>query len=428
MASRRLQSSCDDSAVFKVSNNLRVDIELTNELSELLDRQRNEALETLFPPGASLENILTRLLSTDSMVSSTSTCAAFNQSQRQISAIGYRCIGFGQCGLVFERPGRAYVVKLAKPAYKEGLWSDFQAHLNVRQAFCRESNPECRVPQLFSFAPDSSIEWWNENIQFFPDISDLVPLPTMALITERILPLPKVVRQALIHQYCPPHLQTAASANPTNRDCLARLYLGSRRARPELLSPNFTLRNFNLHLDQMLELNLPVFLYAAAMGEAMAIIHWAAHVDGFDIEFVLGSDANAGTSYNKDIFLNLDLATEQASCMSSIKDLDAAMRANFKRRTTSMWVLDFNLCHIWREDCAWENPDGLISHLVYSFFQNDPYYPRPADQDLWQKFSAAYRLKADQILAVPETDQRLVCLPGRFLDACISHEQGSLLT
>lgn len=88
------------------------------------------------------------------------------------------------------------------------------------------------------------------------------------------------------------------------------------------------------------------------------------------------------------------------------------MRANFKHRTTSVWDLDFKLCHIWREDFAWEISDGLISHIVYSFFQNDPYYPRPADQDLWQSFSAAYRLKVNQILAVPGKDQRPVCLPS----------------
>ncbi|KAJ5190593.1 zinc finger protein-domain-containing protein [Penicillium cinerascens] len=154
--------------------------------------------------------------------------------------------------------------------------------------------------------------------------------------------------------------------NPTNRECLTRLYLGSRRTQPELPSPNFTLRNFNLHLDQMLEVNPPALFYAGAMGEALAIIHWAAHVDGFDIEFVLGSEGDSGTSYTKDIFLSLDLTPDQISCICSSKDLDAAIRINFEHRTTRMWVLDFNLCHIWNEEIAWENPVGFISHLVYT--------------------------------------------------------------
>ena len=88
----------------------------------------------------------------------------------------------------------------------------------------------------------------------------------------------------------------------------------------------------------------------------------------------------------KNIFLSLDLTPDQVPCMSSSKYLDAAIRTNFGHRTTHMWVLDINLCHIWHEEIAWENPDGLISHLVYTFFHNGPYYPRPTDQDLWQQF------------------------------------------
>lgn len=86
----------------------------------------------------------------------------------------------------------------------------------------------------------------------------------------------------------------------------------------------------------MLELNLPVLFYTGAMGEALAIIHWAAHVDGFDIEFVLSSEGDAGTSYTKDILLSLDLTPDQVSCVSSSKDLDAAIRTNFEHRTTRM--------------------------------------------------------------------------------------------
>ncbi|KAJ5540505.1 zinc finger protein-domain-containing protein [Penicillium frequentans] len=47
--------------------------------------------------------------------------------------VGYRAIGFGQCGIVFERPGRGFVLKVAKPSYEDSLWADFKAHSIVRQ-------------------------------------------------------------------------------------------------------------------------------------------------------------------------------------------------------------------------------------------------------------------------------------------------------
>ncbi|PHH86803.1 hypothetical protein CDD83_9740 [Cordyceps sp. RAO-2017] len=36
--------------------------------------------------------------------------------------------------------------------------------------------------------------------------------------------------------------------------------------------------------------NLPVHEYARDMGEALAIMHWAAHINAYDVEFVMGSE------------------------------------------------------------------------------------------------------------------------------------------
>lgn len=282
------------------------------------------------------------------------------------------------------------------------------------------------VPKLFSWVPETNTEWWDKNRLLFPEISGVLPLPTPALITEHILPLPRIARQALIERYCPPEFQASVRADPTNRDCLARLYLGSRRQRPDLLSPNFTLRDFNLHLDQILELELPVVLFARAMGEALAIIHWAAHVDGYDIEFVLGSEGDTGTGYSEDISVSLELTPESVLAMSSHEDLDTQMRTKFKQSTTRVWVLDFNLCHVWPEEIGLNEPDALISHLVKAFFDNDPYYPRPrregdTERELWDAFTTTYCQTAEQIMRVAGKDQRLVDLPGKFINACVSY-------
>ncbi len=55
-------------------------------------------------------------------------------------------------------------------------------------------------------------------------------------------------------------------------------------------APNVSLRNFNFHINHMRDLNLPVHEYTRDMGEALAILHWAAHVNACDIEFVVGSE------------------------------------------------------------------------------------------------------------------------------------------
>lgn len=146
--------------------------------------------------------------------------------------VGYRTIGFGQCGVVFERSGRGFVLKVAKPSYKDSLWADFKAHFNVRQAFEQQGKEkliECRVPRLYSYVAKDNDKWWNESHPLFSTTHESVSLPAMTLISQRILPLPKIARDILINKYCPDTARDFAAKSPTNRDCLARVYLGRRR-------------------------------------------------------------------------------------------------------------------------------------------------------------------------------------------------------
>lgn len=46
--------------------------------------------------------------------------------------------------------------------------------------------------------------------------------------SERIPPLSRVARQILIKRYCPTEIQNTVRTDPTNSDCLVRIYLGSR--------------------------------------------------------------------------------------------------------------------------------------------------------------------------------------------------------
>ncbi|KAJ5919135.1 zinc finger protein-domain-containing protein [Penicillium verhagenii] len=432
--SRSKQSSSFEDSPISFGSSFVADMDLTNQLSAVLDREHNDTvvqelnlLDATLPP----DKILRKVLSPDSFTRTASSFACLQQGQQlPTSVVGYRTIGFGQCGLVFERPGRGYVPKVAKPSYEDGLWADFKAHYSINQAFLKYQTSdrviECRVPKLFSYITKEHQGWWNESRPVFTTIHNSLSLPAPVLISQRILPLPKVAREALVAKYCPESSQALVKANPTNRDCLARVYLGRRRI-TTAPSANFTLRNFNLHLDQMVELGLPVQKMAGAIGEALAIVHWAAHVDGYDIEFVLGSEGY--TTYTRDLSTVLNLSAEQVAALPPQTDIESMISGKLKHRITRLWMLDFNLCNMWDENAAFSSPGALISQLVISFFENDPYYPLPLmecdlDQELWAIFTAQYIQTAAQVLT--GKDPRLAALPLKFIDDCIERERDNI--
>ncbi|KAI8711583.1 DUF3669 domain-containing protein [Fusarium sp. LHS14.1] len=357
----------------------------TGKLSEFLDQQRNSHLEENLGQKKELSpvELAALLLSLDTTISNRSSSIPKEIPEK---TIGFRKIGFGQCGLIFEWPGRGMVVKVARPGFQDALRVDHEANKAVYSAFlAQEKVPQCRVPRVYNHISKKN-RWWQENKGLFTEQHNDFPIPSSALTSEHILPLARVIRETLIEKYCPWSKQQAALKNPLNRDCLARVYLGRRHSPHQPRQVNFSLRNFNLCLDQMIELDLPVSSYASAIGEALAVIHWAANVDGYDVEFVLGSEAI----------------------------------------TTRIWVLDFNLCTQWEEKTGWEQPEALVEQLVMAFFENDPYYPLPLMDDdlgkqLWSVFWNSYLTKAEEVLA--EKDERLRALPDTFMNACIERER-----
>ncbi|RSL83038.1 hypothetical protein CEP51_004763 [Fusarium floridanum] len=392
-----------------------IDALATEELSKSLDRQRNTHLEENFrqEKGLSRIELASRLLSLDATTSNRSFSIPKEIPGKNI---GFRKIGFGQCGLVFEWPGREMVVKVARPGFQDALWVDHEAHKAVYSAFLEQDNaPRCRVPRLYSHISKDD-QWWQENKRLFMDQHDDFPFPSSALTSEHILPLAGVVREILIEKYCPQSMQQAALENPLNRDCLARVYLGRRRSPQQPRQVNFSLRNFNLCLDQIVDLGLPASSYASAIGEALAVIHWVANVDGYDVEFVLGSEASVGSQQQKAPSLQ---PTQESPWVAD----------EGRRKTARIWVLDFNLCTKWEEEIGWEQPEALVEQLVMAFFENDPYYPLPLMDDdlgkqLWSVFRDSYTTKAEEILR--EKDERLRALPNRFINACIEREQQNI--
>jgi hypothetical protein len=175
----------------------------------------------------------------------------------------------------------------------------------------------------------------------------------------------------------------------------------------------------------MVSLQLPVFQYAESIAQALAVIHWQANVDAFDIEFVLGSELSHATSHYP---FTLPHDPEESTDFTTCQSLDK-IEINIDQRTIRLWVLDFNLCNCWEERSGWEHPGMLIDHLVLAFYENDPYYPLPLaeqelDQELWSTFRESYLKKASEILK--PKDKRLHELPENFIEACVERERQKL--
>lgn len=71
---------------------------------------------------------------------------------------------------------------------------------------------------------------------------------------------------------------------------------------------------------------------------------------------------------------------QEAFDRSESKDCELRVPRIFSyisRRTIRIWLLDFNLCHVWQEDTAINHPEAFIDQLVEALFEKDPYYPLP---------------------------------------------------
>ena len=223
--------------------------------------------------------------------------------------------------------------------------------------------PRIQVPKCYRFIEAADHEWWNDKLRHFPPGYS----PCNALHSERIPPLPQVVRERLIAKYCPAPLVAEIKTSDANQDCIVRPYLGRHRHGGEKASrfKAFSLRNFPLHVDQMEQLDLDVGTYAEIMAEALAMMHWHGKIDANDVEFVLAPPRSTAASATATIHSNV--LGEHA-----------------------MWLLDFDCCRQMLMD------EKEADQAVAAFFKNDPFYPRPStrgsrDQALWDVFCKKYR-------------------------------------
>lgn len=294
--------------------------------------------------------------SADTMSQATET-EAINPLNDHDSNREYCKIGAGSCGTVWtESEGSRFAYKREDGTRPAGhLSNDYEMHGRVLQAIEAFSNPnKILVPARDSFVGRNDA-WWSTNLaRFAPDLE-----PCNLLISECIQPVGERIRRNLIDSYCPGSIQELIRTNERDRDCLVRLYYGRRRFRAcgERRFGGFSLRNFPLHIDQMVDIGINMDAHLKTMAEALAIMHWSAGIDADDVEFVLGAPRS-------------------------------------KESEPCLWVLDFDCCKPITMD-----EDGVNAALE-AFFRNDPYFPRPKEPESRDKY--LWEASRDRYLAVSQ--------------------------
>jgi hypothetical protein len=334
---------------------------------------------------------LRRALSVHPIVSTSSSFAQRMEKAKLPDNASLTVIGRGTCGTVFEIPRTETALK--KGSDRDGIWIDanlttvawsavLETKVLLEAAFPGASIP--RVPQVYWWVSgDELVSWWEQNRSRFPDQDN----DTGYLFqVQRILPLTRPTRSALIKKYFPLRFQEDALQHPGNKACLVRPYLGSRRDDHDFEHPADTLQNFPLHLDQMEDIGLDFAQFSKEMAMGLAVIHWKAGLDGMDMEFVIGSSTTGS-----------EISTIVEHFMEIVPFSVPA--GDFARRQTHLWMLDFDKAkqldlNDWKKACA---------QMVTAVTGNDPYFPNPAtsgdsEELAWSTFEKAYLQAADTLL------------------------------
>lgn len=398
LSDRRAYNTTDDT-VSSLTPSFSEEIQFNNHASHIL------------ATGATAQETLKVFLSSGTVVSTTSSFARRHDSaQFDLDAQLYSEIGNGSYGAIFERPGTLEVVK--RPINHRdprdnphNLWNDFIMHKIVYESFIAGKCGNVHIPRPLQFISADDNEWWSIWRTKFED-----QVATNLLFTERILPVPQPVRDALADCFCPEEFRNSTKQSIKNKHCLIHPLLGRRKGRSRMLGA-LNLRNFELCVDQMEFLGLDVNSLIDCMAESLAILHFRAHVDAHDIEFVFGT-APTPMHNNCPPSWELEKMAQNSTVIPSAKGL------NFHGRVVHLWMLDFNRVS--------KIPDqGVFVEMALKGFadQSKAYYPRPRFHDNdpndtrnWKRFKSVYTQSSRVIL-----ENKLSDLPDRFLEAVEQH-------
>ncbi|KXH45992.1 hypothetical protein CNYM01_03958 [Colletotrichum nymphaeae SA-01] len=369
--------------------------------------QQGDAIE-IDQHDESYTTTLQRFLSVNAVLS-TASSFAIRQQQAAEQDLPLQVIGEGFCGVIYDFPSRGLIIKAGRSNKKQEMWADHVAHVKMWEA--SKTTKSYAIPRPAYIVQAEDLQAWKiahrkeikSHSGFFFD-------PSAIMVSERILPLPRSIREALVSVFCPSDRKADASNNPANKHCLIRIYLGRRRMN-QRVENRFSLRNFELTLDKMEILGVDPQQYVRPLAEALAVMHWASQIDGADVEFVLGSSPERRISAQT--LDSIDLGGDIITTWNM--DESKSSGINFLRRSVSIFLLDFNQCKRMPP-----SPKG-IDDAVKAFWENDPYYPRPGYKKgtqewmLWEQFKSDYLVKSYEIMDDSAT------MPAEFLRRVEEH-------
>ncbi|KAL9011858.1 MAG: hypothetical protein Q9173_003333 [Seirophora scorigena] len=151
---------------------------------------------------------------------------------------------------------------------------------------------EIMISQYGQFITSRHDVFWQPNLECFPT----KVTATYAYLSSRIFALPLPVRASIVDNLAPKDVKA---------------------------------HNFDRNVSEMEFLRLDTHRYATIITTALAILHWKAHVDANDVEFVLGSALMIPAADELDLLDpdNISLVTH---------------RLDLYHRSVGVWILDFD--------------------------------------------------------------------------------------
>ncbi|KAM0346068.1 hypothetical protein ACHAPU_005829 [Fusarium lateritium] len=247
-------------------------------------------------------------------------------------------------------------IKLAKDSFSHELWLDYSMSKHICDIFTTLNINGVNFPNFNSFMP-------RDNSQVWADMHQEYQFSTNAYLSERIPSIPKSLQISLKRAFTKELDYTATTNELARHDCLVPLYFGSLEGSTEH-SGDDSPYNFELHLNHMIKLGIGRPLYFAIvrdMATALAALHWAAGTAANGVKFVLGGPRER-------------------------QRLDATIAGHDQ---VCLWALNLE-----KVACIPLRAEG-VAMAVDAYMNNDPYYPRPFQQDptakyVWLVFKEAY--------------------------------------
>lgn len=138
----------------------------------------------------------------------------------------FRRIGAGFCGSVWASDD-SHAIEREDGGPGRSLLNDYNMHQKIMRTLLESQSaaiqPRISLPTCHQLVQSKDQEWRNKQISRF---SKEIQIVCNTLVTDRIPPFPKEVREIIIDRYCPEPLRLSIKSSDPDQDCLIRPYLG----------------------------------------------------------------------------------------------------------------------------------------------------------------------------------------------------------